>query len=57
MAGGDLATGAYSIGGQDDRVPNTLGPALGISKHGVFEIDNSPSRQGRIKCPNIVSHI
>lgn len=45
IAGGDLATGAYSIGGADDRVPNTLGPALGISKHGVFEIDNSISRQ------------
>jgi len=34
LAGGDLATGKYSIGGADSRVPNTLGPALGISHHG-----------------------
>ncbi|KAH9904253.1 hypothetical protein F4778DRAFT_789831 [Xylariomycetidae sp. FL2044] len=40
---GDLSSGKYIIGGQDDRVPNTLGPALGISKHGFFEIDNSIS--------------
>ncbi|KAB8343155.1 hypothetical protein FH972_022745 [Carpinus fangiana] len=44
LAGGDLATGKYSIGGQDARVPNTLGPALGISTHGPFEIDTSISR-------------
>lgn len=35
----------YSIGGADARVPNTLGPSLGISKHGFFEVDNSISRQ------------
>lgn len=45
LAGGDLPSGKYSIGGQDDRVPNTLGPSLGISKHGFFEVDNSISRQ------------
>jgi len=44
LAGGDLATGKYSIGGADSRVPNTLGPALGISHHGPFEIDQSISR-------------
>jgi len=33
-----------SIGGADSRVPNTLGPALGISHHGPFEIDQSISR-------------
>ena len=41
---GDLVSGKYSIGGADSRVPNTLGPALGISKHGTFEIDQSISR-------------
>lgn len=45
LAGGDLPSGAYSIGGADARVPNTLGPSLGISKHGFFEVDNSISRQ------------
>ncbi|KAE9380849.1 Cloroperoxidase [Stipitochalara longipes BDJ] len=30
LAGGDLATGKYSISGEDSRVPNTLGPAYGI---------------------------
>lgn len=45
LAGGDIATGKYSIGGMDSRVPNTLGPALGISHHGPFEIDQSISRQ------------
>lgn len=45
LAGGDLVTGKYSIGGADDRVPNTLGPALGLDKHGVFEIDGSITRQ------------
>lgn len=44
LAGGDLVTGKYSIGGADARVPNTLGPALGISTHGPFEIDQSISR-------------
>jgi hypothetical protein len=44
LAGGDLATGKMSIGGADSRVPNTLGPALGISHHGPFEIDQSISR-------------
>jgi hypothetical protein len=45
LAGGDLPSGKYSIGGADDRVPNTLGPALGLDKHGVFEIDGSITRQ------------
>lgn len=45
IAGGDLATGKFSIGGADSRVPNTLGPALGIDKHGTFEIDGSISRE------------
>jgi hypothetical protein len=44
LAGGDLPSGAYSIGGPDANVPNTLGPSLGISKHGFFEVDNSISR-------------
>lgn len=34
-----------TIGGEDARVPNTLGPALGISHHGPFEVDQSISRQ------------
>jgi hypothetical protein len=45
LEGGDLVTGKYSIGGADARVPNTLGPALGLDKHGVFEIDGSITRQ------------
>ena len=45
LAGGDLVSGKYSIGGADDRVPNTLGPALGLDKHGVFEIDGSITRE------------
>jgi hypothetical protein len=45
IAGGDLPTGIYSIGGADARVPNTLGPALGLDKHGTFEIDGSISRE------------
>lgn len=45
IAGGDLATGKFTIGGADSRVPNTLGPSLGIDKHGTFEIDGSISRQ------------
>lgn len=28
-------------------MPNTLGPALGLGKHGVFEIDGSITRQDR----------
>ena len=45
LAGGDLVTGIYSIGGADPRVPNTIGPAGGLSKHGVFEIDGSITRE------------
>ncbi|KAF1982538.1 hypothetical protein K402DRAFT_362648 [Aulographum hederae CBS 113979] len=45
IAGGDLVSGKYSIGGADSRVPNTLGPSLGLDKHGTFEIDNSITRQ------------
>ncbi|MCJ1333740.1 hypothetical protein MMC10_010440 [Thelotrema lepadinum] len=45
IAGGDLVSGKYTIGGADARVPNTLGPALGLDKHGTFEIDGSISRQ------------
>jgi hypothetical protein len=45
LAGGDLVSGKYSIGGADSRVPNTLGPALGLDKHGVFEIDGSITRE------------
>ena len=45
LAGGDLPTGKYSIGGADPRVPNTIGPALGLDKHGVFEIDGSITRE------------
>lgn len=44
ISGGDLPTGMYSIGGADSRVPNTIGPALGISHHGIFEVDSSISR-------------
>ena len=45
IAGGDLVTGKYTIGGADPRVPNTIGPAGGLSKHGVFEIDGSITRE------------
>ena len=45
VAGGDLVTGKYSIGGADSRVPNTIGPALGLDKHGVFESDGSITRE------------
>lgn len=45
IAGGDLVSGKYSIGGADSRVPNTLGPALGLDKHGTFEVDGSISRE------------
>lgn len=44
LSGGDLPSGKYSIGGADPRVPDTLGPSLGISRHGFFEVDNSISR-------------
>ena len=44
LAGGDLVTGKYTIGGADPRVPNTIGPAGGLDKHGVFEIDGSITR-------------
>lgn len=44
LAGGDLVTGKYSIGGADSRVPNTPGPAYGIDSHGRFEEDVSISR-------------
>lgn len=48
LAGGDIPTGKYSIGGQDSRVPQTLGqPVLGIDRHGLFEIDASISRGDR----------
>ena len=45
IAGGVLVSGKYTIGGADPRVPNTLGPAGGLSKHGVFEIDGSITRE------------
>ena len=45
LAGGDLVTGIYSIGGADPRVPNTLGLAPGMSSHGTFEIDGSITRE------------
>src|ERR1700750_2364096 len=45
LAGGDIVTGQYSIGGAGPRVSNPLGPSLGISKHGFFEVDTSISRQ------------
>ncbi|EME39721.1 hypothetical protein DOTSEDRAFT_75386 [Dothistroma septosporum NZE10] len=48
LAGGDIPTGKYSIGGQDSRVPDTLGaPVYGIDRHGLFEIDASISRGDR----------
>lgn len=45
LAGGDLLSGKYSIGGADSRVPNTLGLSPGLDSHGVFEIDGSITRQ------------
>ncbi|KZF25187.1 hypothetical protein L228DRAFT_280444 [Xylona heveae TC161] len=45
IAGGDLATGKYTIGGADSRVPNTLGLALGLDKHETFEVDGSITRE------------
>lgn len=48
LAGGDIPTGTYSIGGQDARVPESLGvPVYGIDRHGLFEIDASISRNDR----------
>lgn len=47
ITGGDLLTGKFSIGGQDSRVPNTLGTSLGASKHGFFESDGSITRVGQ----------
>lgn len=48
LAGGDIPTGIYSIGGQSDLVPETLGvPVYGIDRHGLFEIDASISRWDR----------
>jgi len=44
LAGGDLPSGKYSIGGQDSRVPNSLGPVYGIDSHGRFEEDVSVNR-------------
>lgn len=38
-------SGKYSIGGADSRVPNTLGPALGLDRHGECEVDNSIARK------------
>lgn len=46
LAGGDIPTGIFSIGGQSDLVPETLGePVYGIDRHGLFEIDASISRK------------
>lgn len=45
IAGGNLVSGIYSIGGADPRVPNILGPVLGLDKYGGFEIDGSITRQ------------
>lgn len=47
LAGGDPITGKYTIGGKDDRVPDTLGPSYGIDRHGTFELDASISRSDR----------
>jgi hypothetical protein len=48
LAGGDIPTGIYSIGGRDSRVPETLGePLYGLDRHGLFEIDASISRGDR----------
>lgn len=47
LAGGDLLTGKYSIAGQDGRVPNAIGPAYGIDRHGTFELDGSISRSDK----------
>nr|POE48917.1 aromatic peroxygenase [Quercus suber] len=48
LAGGDIPTGKYTIGGRDSRVPESLGqPVYGIDRHGLFEIDASISRGDR----------
>lgn len=48
LAGGDIPTGKYSIGGASDLVPASLGePVYGIDRHGLFEIDASISRGDR----------
>nr|ANZ54413.1 heme-thiolate peroxidase HTP8 [Leptoxyphium fumago] len=48
LAGGDIPTGKYTIGGRDSRVPETLGvPLYGLDRHGLFEIDASISRGDR----------
>lgn len=47
LAGGDIPTGIFTIGGADSRVPSTLGEPLGIDRHGFFEIDASISRGDR----------
>ena len=48
LAGGDIPTGLYTIGGRDSRVPETLGtPVEGIDRHGFFEIDASINRGDR----------
>lgn len=48
LAGGDIPTGIYSIGGKSPLVPQTLGePVFGIDRHGLFEIDASVSREDR----------
>ena len=41
MAGGDPASGKYTIGGANTHIPNTLKPAGSYNKHRVFEIDES----------------
>jgi hypothetical protein len=49
LAGGDLLTGKFSIGGADARVPNTFpgstGYAPGIDRHGTCEVDASITRE------------
>lgn len=48
LAGGDIPTGKYTIGGRDSRVPETLGaPVYGLDRHGLFELDASVSRGDR----------
>ncbi len=45
IAGGDLISGKYSIGGADSRVPDTLGPSLGLDRYGTCEVDSSITRE------------
>ncbi|KAF2479377.1 hypothetical protein BDY17DRAFT_327353 [Neohortaea acidophila] len=49
LAGGDIPTGKYTIGGASPLVPQTIPgvPPLGIDRHGLFEIDASISRWDR----------